>query len=185
MHSVSGRLLKHATRRRGVLAHQRTLAEMLTAHAVTMRHVRDVLTNHTILQRTHGVGTWHHRRHLLNMVWMRSSMRKAEVAHTMGHDILRGRTDDFAAHGLKFLFSIVINRVVKNAIVHLEGGGAHEASTMDEDVLRIMLLTDVAEAAILVPMLDDTNFGHIAEVRVFGFTGEWFYRVGVLQGRCD
>jgi hypothetical protein len=173
MHSVTGRLLKHATRRRGGLAHQSTLAEMLTAHTVTMRHVRDVLTNHTILQRTHGVGTWHHRRHLLNMVWMRSSMRKADVAHTMGHDILRGRTDDFAAHGLEFLFSIVIDRVVQDAIVYLEGGGTHEASAVDEDVLRIMLLTDVAKAAVLVPMLDDTNFGHIAEVRVFGFTGEW------------
>lgn len=173
MHSVTRRLLKHATRRRGGLAHQSTLTEMLTAHAVSVRHMGHVLTNHTILQRTHGVGTWYHRRHLLGMVRMRSSMRKADVAHAMGHDILRGRTDDFAAHGLEFLFSIVINRVVKNAIVHLEGGSAHEASAVDEDVLRIMLLTDVAEAAILVPMLDDTNFGHIAEVRVFGFTGEW------------
>jgi hypothetical protein len=48
--------------------------------------------------------------------------------------------------------------------------------------LRIMLLTDVAEAAVLVPVLDDTNFGHIAEVRVFGFTGEWWFcRVGVIE----
>ena len=87
---------------------------------------------------------------------MRSSMRIADVAHAMGHDIFRRAADDFAAHGLKFLFSIIIDRVIKNAIVHLEGGGAHEASAVDEDVLRIMLLTDVAKAAVLVPVLDDT-----------------------------
>jgi hypothetical protein len=113
------------------------------------------------------------------MVWMRSRMRIADVAHAMGQDIFRRAADDFAAHGLKFLFSIVIDRVVQDAIVYLEGGGTHEASAVDEDVLRIMLLTDVAEAAIFVPVLDDTNFGHVAEVRVFGFTGEW------LVGRCE
>jgi hypothetical protein len=113
------------------------------------------------------------------MMRMRRRMRIADVAHAMGRDIFRRAANDFAAHGLVFLLSVIRDGVVKDAIIDLEGGGAHEASAVDENVLWIMLLTDVAEAAIFVPVLDDTNFGHIAEVRVFGFTGEW------LVGRCE
>lgn len=97
-------------------------------------------------------------------------MRGLKMTRSRVEALMRSRCN--ALHGfhgnrLELFLAIVIDGFVQHTIVDLESGGADEASAVNEDVLRISLLTDVAETAVFVPVLDDTNFGHFVECEFF------------------
>lgn len=108
----------------------------------------------------HGLLVGIRMRRVVREMTRRSSM----LGHSGGRSADRGHArvngDGADGNGLELVLAVIEDGFIDNAIVQFESGAADEASTVNENVLGAALLADVAEAAFLVPMLDDTNFRH-------------------------
>lgn len=75
-----------------------------------------------------------------------------ETTHSRGRSKLLSRhlmgRESTDRNGLELLLAVVVDGVIDNAIVQLESSGADEAGTVDEDILRISFLANVAETTL-------------------------------------
>jgi len=146
-------------------------------------HVREIWAAlmHRGSEPTHhrgGARRRHHRRTALHHVVDRDGLlvhTRMPAVSEMARELLemargiavrsRTRTRSRGAYrdGLPLLLFVVIGRFVKNAVADHERISVGDTSAMNEDVLGVALLTDVAEATFLVPVLDDSNFGHFVD----------------------
>lgn len=141
-----------------------SLAVLLLDEILETLHRRSTRTRH----RGHLTGTAlksMNRHGLLVRIRMHRVLREATHSRCRSKLLSRhlmGR-EGADRNGLELLLAVVVDRVVEDAVVQLESSGANEAGTVDEDILRISFLTNVAETTLFVPVLDNSDFGHDVE----------------------
>ena len=125
-----------------------------------------VVGHKSLVLRGHEADRGHHAVH------RRGSTRRAHGSHTvrrLHHKVLHGnglrllvlplverrqalmrgasaRLEERAGDSLELLLAVIINGIVENAVVQVEGVNADEASAMNEDIGLATFLTDEAES---------------------------------------
>jgi len=75
------------------------------------------------------------------------------------------RVGETAGDSLEFLFAVVIDGVIEDAVLRFEGTYADKAGAVNEDIVLPAVLSDVTETAFFVPLLDESSFRHVVSYK--------------------